>query len=90
MDLLEASSIELQEGQLDAFSIEVLTEYFTKMDKKSEYMNFVTTPNDLIKDVLEKGEKGPSSELQKMRGEGEESACVGMEDLIFNEFFDHR
>ena len=90
MDLLEASSIELQEGQLDTFSIEVLTEYFRKMDQKSEYMNFLTTPNDLMRDLLEKGQKGSTWDMQKMRGECEEDASVGMEDLIFNEFFDHR
>jgi len=68
VDLLEASSIELKEGQLDAFSIQVLTEYFGKMDQKSEYMNFLTTPNDLMRDVLEKVDRVSSSELQKMRG----------------------
>lgn len=52
MDLLEAAFLELSRNSPDDFTMEVLSEYIRKMDKQSEYMNFLSKPTDFLQDIL--------------------------------------
>jgi hypothetical protein len=41
VDLLEAAFLEMKEGDLDSYSIQVLQKYIEKMDTQSDYMAFL-------------------------------------------------